>query len=129
LCRTPQSSSSEKEGAEIGFNKKSKGKACFQLAASFIGRLFVDIKLFPGDTNPKNFFQKAVKRVISLGLPFEIVRADSAYLTIENLLFLTKLSLCYAIGTSANFSVVKTGIESFTKLARRNSSDIRHFRK
>lgn len=122
--KTIQSASSKKDGAEIGFNKKSKGKACFQLAASFIGRLFVDIKLFPGNTNPKNFFEKAIKRVKSLGLPFEIVRADSAYLTIENLLSLTKLSLCYAIGSPATFSVVKTGIESFTKLARRNSSDI-----
>jgi hypothetical protein len=46
--KTIKSASSKKEGAENGFNKKAKGKPCFQLAASLIGRLFIDIKLFPG---------------------------------------------------------------------------------
>ena len=55
--KTIKSTSSKKEGAENGFNKKAKGKPCFQLAASFIGRLFIDVKLFPGCTNPKFFFK------------------------------------------------------------------------
>jgi hypothetical protein len=54
--KTIQSASSKKEGAENGFNKKAKGKPCFQLAASMIGRLFIDVRLFPGCTNPKFFF-------------------------------------------------------------------------
>lgn len=119
---TLQSSSSKKEGAEIGFNKQAKGKPCFQLSASFIGRVFIEAKLFAGDCNPKVHFQKAVKRAKSLGLPFEIVRADSAYLTLENLLFLTGLSLGYAIGAPGSFSAVKEGIRSFKKLARKKSS-------
>lgn len=122
--KTIKSTSSKKEGAENGFNKKAKGKPCFQLAASLIGRLFIDVKLFPGCTNPKDFFQKQIKRAQALGLPFEIVRADSAYLTIENLLFIGKISLWYAIGAPATFSVVKSGIESFKKMARRKSTDI-----
>ena len=122
--KTLRSASSQKEGAENGFNKKAKGKPCFQMSASFIGRIFVDLKLFPGCMNPKNFFQKSVKRVKSLGIWFDTVRADSAYLTIENLLFLTKLSLWYAIGAPATFSAVKKGIEAFKKAARRKSPAI-----
>lgn len=121
-----QSSSSVKEGAEAGYNKKAKGKPCFQLSATFIGRVFVDAKLFPGCTNPKDHFQKAVKRVLSLGLNIDIVRADSAYMTHENLLFLKKLSLGYAIGAPATFKAVQIGKALFKKLARRNSSAIIH---
>ena len=101
-----QSSSSVKEGAEAGYNKKSKGSPCFQLSATFIGRVFVDAKLSPGGANPKDFFRKAVKRLISLGLRIDIVRADSAYMTHENLFFLKKLSLGYAIGAPATFNAV-----------------------
>jgi len=121
---TITSSSSQKEGAERGFNKKAKGRPCFQLSASWIGRIFVDVKLFAGHCNPKYFFRKAVKRAKSFGLPFDIVRADAAYATLDNLLFLTQLCLGYALGMSANFSVVKTGIRSFTQLARTKSSAI-----
>jgi hypothetical protein len=119
---TLQSSSYEKEGAEAGYNKKNKGKPCFQLSATFIGKFFVDAKLFPGCNNPKDFFQKAVKRAISLGFGIEIVRGDSAYMTLGNLLFLIKLSLGYAIGAPASFKVVKDGRQRFKKLARENSS-------
>ena len=122
--KTIQSTSSKKEGAENGFNKKAKGKPCFQLAASMIGRLFIDVKLFPGCTNPKFFFQHQVKRAKASGLPFEIVRADSAYLTIENLLCIAKLSLWYAIGAPATFSVVKSGIESLKKWREENQKTL-----
>jgi len=126
---TLQSSSSEKEGAETGYNKKNKGKPCFQLSATFIGKFFVDAKLFPGCTNPKDFFQKAVKRALSLGFAIEIVRGDSAYMTLENLLFLIKLSLGYAIGAPGSFNVVKNGIKCFKELARESSSRIIHVTK
>ena len=62
---TITSSSSKKEGAERGFNKKARGRPCFQLSASWIGRVFVDLKLFAGHCNPKYFFRKAVKRAKS----------------------------------------------------------------
>ncbi len=119
-----QSSSSVKEGAESGYNKKKKGRPCFQLSAAFIGRIFVDAKLFPGGANPKDFFQKAVKRLISLGYGIDIVRADSAYMTHENLFFLSKLSLGYAIGAPATFNAVKTGKNLFRKLAGKKTAAI-----
>lgn len=121
---TAKSSSSQKEGAERGFNKKARGRPCFQLSASWIGRVFVDLKLFAGHCNPKYFFRKAVKRAKSLGLPFDIVRADAAYTTLDNLLFLTQLCLGYALGMSSSFSVVSAGIRSFKQLARKKSSAI-----
>jgi len=103
---TLQSFSSVKEGAESGYNKKKKGRPCFQLSAAFIGGIFVDAKLSPGGANPKDHFQKAVKRLISLGLNINIVRADSAYMTHENLFFLSELSPGYAIGAPATFNIV-----------------------
>jgi hypothetical protein len=121
---TIQSSSSKKEGAEAGYNKKNKGKPCFQLSATFVGKFFADAKLFPGLTNPSDFFRKAVRRVISLGFHIEIVRADSAYMTRENLLFLKKLSPGYAIGAPARFNVVKDGIRLFKELSRKGSCRI-----
>ena len=119
---TLQSSSSKKEGAEIGYNKKCKGKPCFQLSATFIGRVFTDARLFSGHCNPTIFFQKAVKRIISLGFDVKIIRADSAYLSHENLFFLKKFSLGYAIGAPATFAVVKKGRKIFKTLARKKSS-------
>ena len=62
-----------------------------------------------------------MKRVLSLGFHIGIVRADSAYMTPENLLFLKKLSLGYAIGAPARFNVVKDGIRLFKELARKSS--------
>jgi len=52
-----QSPSSRKEGAEAGYNKKSRGKRCFQLSATFVGKFFADAKLFPGCTDPSDFFR------------------------------------------------------------------------
>ena len=121
---TMQSSSSLKEGAEPGFNKKNKGKPCFQLSATFIGRCFPDVKLFPGYCNPKTFFQKSVKRIPALGYNVKIIRADSAYMTVENLLFLIKKGLGYAIGAPGTFNAVKAGIKEFKKLSRQKSSRI-----
>jgi hypothetical protein len=126
---TLQSSSSGKEGAEAGYNKKNRGKPCFQLSAVFIGKFFADAKLFPGCTNPKDFFQKSVRRVLSLGFSVEIIRADSAYMTLGNLLFLTKLSLGYAVGAPATFDAVKNGITLFKDAARKSSPRIIRIKK
>jgi hypothetical protein len=48
---TLPSFSSKREGAEVGMNRKYRGKPCFQLSASFIHKVFVDAHLFPGDSN------------------------------------------------------------------------------
>jgi hypothetical protein len=121
---TLRSRSRLKEGAEVGYNTQAKGKACWQLSGSWIGRVFVDAKLFAGHCHPKSFFRKAVKRVMALGLAFQVVRADSAYLTYENLRFLDSLSLGYAIGAPGTFNAVKEGKALFKRLARQKSSRI-----
>ena len=121
---TVLSSSSKKEGAESGYNKLRKGKPCFQLSAAFMGKVFVDAKLFPGSSNPKDHFQKTVRRVRSLGFPVKIVRADRAYMTHGNLSFLEGLSLGYALGAPATFNAVKEGITLFGQLSRKKSCRI-----
>ena len=118
------SSSSEKEGAQSGYNKKRRGKPCFQLSATFMGKFFIDAKLYPGSCNPKDHFQKAVRRAKALGFTFDIVRADRAYMTLGNLLFLEDLSLGYALGAPATFNAVKDGIKLFGQLSRKKSSRI-----
>ncbi len=121
---TVLSFASKREGAEPGFNRRYKGKPCFQRSASYIGKLFVDGKLFAGLCNPKDFFQRAVKRVIAMGYGIAIVRADSAYLTIANIIFLLNRSLGFAIGAPGTFNVVKEGKARFKSLARRKHCSI-----
>ncbi len=113
-----------REGAEPGFNRKYKGKPCFQLSASFIGKLCVDGKLFGGLTNPKDFFQQAVKRAIALGYRISVVRADSAYGTVANIVFLLTRSLGFAIGMPGTFNIVKEGKARLKRLARRKHSSL-----
>jgi hypothetical protein len=115
---------STREGAEPGFNRRYKGKPCFQLSASFIGKLFVDGKLFSGLTNPKDFFQQAVKRAIALGYRITVVRADSAYGAVANFVFLMARSLGFAIGIPGTFTVVKEGKARFKRLARRKHASL-----
>jgi hypothetical protein len=115
---------SNREGAEPGYNRKYKGKPCLQLSCSYIGNVFVDCKLFPGSDNPKGFFQKAIKRAIALGYRPGIIRADTAYLAIDNIKFMNKLSLDYAVGASGSFNVVKQGKKLFKQLARKKHRSI-----
>ncbi len=114
----------KREGAEPGFNRRYKGKPCFQLSASFIGKLFVDGKLFGGLTNPKDFFQQAVKRAIALGYRIAVVRADSAYGTVAKIVFLCARSLGFAIGLPGTFTLVKEGKARLKRLARRKHASL-----
>lgn len=121
---TVLSFATDREGAEPGFNRRYKGKPCFQFSASFIGQLFVDGKLFGGMTNPKDFFQQAVKRVMALGYRIAVVRADSAYGTVANIGFLVGRSLGCAIGLPGTFTVVKDGKARLKRLARRKHASL-----
>jgi hypothetical protein len=109
----------DKEGAEVGFNRKYKGRPCFQLPGSMIGKAVVDAKLFPGSDNPKEFFQRAIKRALALGYPIRILRGDAAYLSKDNVRFALKRNLGYALGASAQFKAVKEGIALFKQRARK----------
>lgn len=121
--------SKEREGSDFGHSKKFKGRPLLQLSGSFIGKIFIDCKLFPGNTNTAAFFKKAIKRSRSLGYVFHTVRADALYGISENLLFLDKLSLDYAIGIKTSLNAIKEGKKLFKKLARKKSYKIIHINK
>ena len=121
--------SKKREGSDYGHSKKFKGRRLLQVSGTFIGKIFVDCKLFPGFTNTATFFKKAVKRAISLGYTFYVVRADALYGNLENLLFLEKLSLWYAIGISTQLKALKESKKRFKKLARKKSYKIIHVSK
>ncbi len=114
----------KKEGASVGFNRKYKRHPCFQLSGCLMGKVFIDGKLFASPINPKEFFQKAVKWAIALGYRVQIVRADVAYLSSENMRFLLKRFLGYVLGAPARFTVVKEGILLFKQRARANHYSI-----
>lgn len=121
--------SKDREGSDFGHSKKFNGRRLLQLSGSFIGKIFVDCKLFSGNVNTATFFKKAVKRAISLGYHFVWVRADALYGNVKNLLFLEKLSLLYAIGISTGLKALKEAKIRFARLARQGSSKIIHITK
>lgn len=118
--------SKQREGSDFGHSKKFYGRRLLQISASFLGKIFIDVKLFPGNTNTSTFFKKGVKRAKSLGYLFTTVRADALYGNAENLLFLEKLSLSYAIGITTTLTAIKEAKKRFKKLARKKSSKIIH---
>lgn len=124
---TLTSFSEQREGSNIGCNKRYKGKPCFQLLLGFLGNIFIDCKLCPGDVNPKVHFIKTLKRVRSSGYSFNAVRADAAFGNARNVLFLQeKLHVHYAIGASSQLDIIQQGREVFKKLAHHASSQIVH---
>ncbi len=119
----------KREGSEFGHSKRFPGKQLLQLAASFIGKVFVDCKLFPGNANCTNFLQKQVKRAGKLGYSFIAVRADALYGHVKNLRFLQSLSLWYAIGISTGLTALKKARKQFVQLAKTGSTKIVHISK
>jgi hypothetical protein len=71
--------------------------------------------------NPKEFFQRAIKRTLALGYPIRILRGDAAYLSKDNVRFALKRNLGYALGASAQFKAVKEGIALFKQRARKKN--------
>lgn len=128
---TAPSFSEQREGANVGYNSRYKGKPCFQILLSQIGQFFVDMKLCSGDSNPSVHFCKMLKRAISMGYQFTGIRADAAFGCAENVLFILqlKLSLYYAIGASSRLAVIKEGRKLFRKLVHQGSSRIIHIAK
>ena len=121
--------SDDREGSRPGFHRRRKGKPTLQGSASFIGNIFVDFKLFSGETNVCVFFQKAVKRVRSMGYRISMVRADTIYGHAKNLLFLERLSLHYIMGINISLTEIQKGITQFAKLSRKKSKKIIHMGK
>lgn len=119
--------SEQREGSKIGCNKRYKGKPCFQLSLGFLGNIFADCKLCPGDVNPQVYFIKTLKRARSAGYSFDAVRGDAAFGNARNVLFLQeKLHVHYAIGASSRLDIIQQGRKKFRKLAHQGSSQIVH---
>ena len=121
--------SDKREGSLLGFHRRRKGKPTLQSSASFLGNIFIDFKLFRGDSNVCIFLQKAVKRVLSMGYRFSVVRADTIYGNAKNLRFLESLSLHYIMGINVSLIAIREGIAEFKKLARAKSGKIIHIAK
>lgn len=121
---TLTSCATKREGAAVGYNQRYKGKPCSQLFGSFIGRVFVDVRLLSGITSPKVFFRKAVKRALALGYRFHAVRSESAALSRENRRFLHTRSLGYTLGAPSTLTVVKAGKRLFQQKARKKQHAI-----
>lgn len=121
--------SKQREGAEVGANKKNKGKAGFNLSLAFISEVFVDSKLFPGNKNPKDFLAKHVSRSISLGYKFDAVRGDAAYGNAPNIKFLQDRKKHYLLGASRPMECVVQGISKFRKLTNAGSQKIKTIHK
>jgi hypothetical protein len=117
---TLTSFAAQREGAEVGFNRRYKGKPCYQLLGSFLSRVFVDVRLLSGSTSPKVFCRKAVKRALALGYRFHAVRGDSTCFSQENLRVFQTLSLGYTLGAPATVKAVKEGKRLFQQKARQN---------
>ncbi len=116
--------SNKREGAQRGYNKRYKGKPCFNLLLPLLGKVFIDCKLCKGKSNPKKYFQKMIRRAIAMGHKFSAVCGDAAFGNVKNVLFLSKLSLHYALGASSQLGIVSEGIEAFKKLRHKGSSKI-----
>lgn len=112
----------KRQGSKVGHNKKRIGEPCFQLSLALLGRIFIDSKLFPGNTAPRHMMVKHIKRAFHLGYQFQAVRGDAAYADVENLLFLQKLSLHYAIGASSQWAIVTEGRKVFRKEQRKKGA-------
>lgn len=121
--------SDKREGSLLGFHRRRKGKPTLQSSASFLGNIFIDFKLFRGDSNVCIFFQKAVKRARSMGYRFSVVRADTIYGNAKNLRFLESLSLHYIVGINVSLIAIREGIAKFKKLSKAKSSKIIHIAK
>lgn len=72
--------SRKREKAVVGFNKKNRGKPCYQWSVGFVRGEVVSQKLSPGNTHCKSSFKEIVELVSTkLGRPISIIRMDGGY--------------------------------------------------
>jgi len=121
--------SNQREGSKVGHHSRRRGKPTLQGSGTFLGNIFIDFKLFFGNVNVSVHFQKAIKRIRSMGYKFSIVRADTIYGNAKNLRFLEKLFLHYIMGINISLLAIQEGIKLFGKLAKVNSKKIVHIGK
>ena len=91
--------SRKREGAVPGFNRKNKGKPCYQWSVGFIRGEAISQNLMFGNQKPTIDFKDLVRDVVrKLGTPNIVVRADTAYLSGSNLNFVIENGLQFIVG-------------------------------
>lgn len=72
--------SRKREKAIVGYNKKNKGKPCYQWSVAFVRGEVVSQKLNAGNTHCTSCFKELVENVGNkLGYPISIIRIDGGY--------------------------------------------------
>ena len=72
--------SRKREKAVVGYNKKNKGKPCYQWSVAFVRGEVVSQKLNAGNTHCTSCFKELVENVGNkLGYPISIIRIDGGY--------------------------------------------------
>ena len=111
--------SQKREKAVIGYNKKNKGKPCYQWSVGFIREEAISQKLHPGNTKTGAFshFEETVSDTQKkLGIKNLIIRVDGLYCNSK------MLNYCFSEGhqfvTTANYNWVRAYKE--TKLEEAN---------
>lgn len=72
--------SRKREKAVVGFNKKMRGKPCYQWNVGFVRGEVVCQKLAAGNTDGRSSFEELVESAhVTLGQPISIIRMDGGY--------------------------------------------------
>ena len=72
--------SRKREKAVVGYNKKNRGKPCYQWSVAFVRGEVVTQKLNAGNTHCTSCFKELVETVSNrLGQPISIIRIDGGY--------------------------------------------------
>jgi hypothetical protein len=91
--------SRKREGAVPGFNRKNKGKPCYQWSVGFVRGEVVSQNLMFGDKKPSMDFKDLVYDVMKkLNSSKLVIRGDAAYTSTTNLNFVIENGLQYIGG-------------------------------
>lgn len=78
--------SRKREKAVVGFNKKNRGKPCYQWSVGFVRGEVVSQKLDAGNTHCISSFKEiAAQATTNLGRPISIIRVDGGYFSADTL--------------------------------------------
>jgi hypothetical protein len=91
--------SRKREKAVVGFNKKNRGKPCYQWSVGFIRGEAVVHKLYAGNTTCKQHLKDTVDMVMGkISQPVSIVRLDGGYLSADLLEYIDDAHLSVVMG-------------------------------
>ena len=93
----------KREGAEPGFNRKAKGKDCYQASVAFCENELITQTLDKGHVHCSQRLKALFLRAFEILGGFDVARLDSGYFSTETLLFLLEyVGLRFLIVASGN---------------------------